>query len=95
MFVTSSYDGIVRLWDSGSGLCLKSMVPGESRDDRVFNVTSACFSPNGKYILAGTMDNTIRLWRRIRKVCVRLQMAIKTSTTQIFVVFVNQTGKKS
>ena len=73
----------------------KKYGPWESRDDRVFNVTSACFSPNGKYILAGTMDNTIRLWETDTGKCVRtFADGHKTSTTQIF-VFCKSNGKKS
>ena len=95
-FVTSSYDGIVRVWDAGSGLCLKSMVPSVPSDDRVFNVTCARFSPNGKYILAGTMDSTLRLWEiNSGNVYVHLQITIKVIIMPCLIVFVNQMVKKS
>lgn len=72
-FVTSSYDGITRLWDTGTGLCLKSMVPPPKSplDSTVFNATCARFSMNGKYILSGVMDSSLRLWNIDLGKCVR------------------------
>ena len=40
-----------RIWDTGSGQCLKTLV-----DDENPPVSFVKFSPNGKYILAGTLD---------------------------------------
>lgn len=39
----------------------------------VFHVFSsfARFSPNGKYILAGTLDNKIRLWNYTDNKCMK------------------------
>ena len=40
-----------RIWDTGSGQCLKTLV-----DDENPPVSFVKFSPNGKYILTGTLD---------------------------------------
>uniref|UniRef100_A0A671RCC6 WDR5-like beta-propeller domain-containing protein n=1 Tax=Sinocyclocheilus anshuiensis TaxID=1608454 RepID=A0A671RCC6_9TELE len=46
-----------RLWDTASGQCLKTLI-----DDDNPPVSVVKFSPNGKYILAATLDNTLKLW---------------------------------
>jgi len=57
LYTTASFDGLCRVWDTQSGHCLKTIVQEE-------NVPIACvkFSPNGKYLLISTLDNTLRLW---------------------------------
>ena len=40
-----------------SGQCLKTLI-----DDDNPPVSFVKFSPNGKYILAATLDNTLKLW---------------------------------
>ncbi len=42
---------VSRIWDTGSGQCLKTLV-----DDENPPVSFVKFSPNGKYILTGTLD---------------------------------------
>eukprot|EP00522_Entomoneis_paludosa_P015092 CAMPEP_0172461080 /NCGR_PEP_ID=MMETSP1065-20121228/39363_1 /TAXON_ID=265537 /ORGANISM="Amphiprora paludosa, Strain CCMP125" /LENGTH=477 /DNA_ID=CAMNT_0013216291 /DNA_START=165 /DNA_END=1598 /DNA_ORIENTATION=+ len=55
---TGSHDGLIRLWDVATGECLKTIYAAGNPP-----VCSAKFSPNSKYILAGTlMDATLRLW---------------------------------
>ena len=46
-----------RIWDTASGQCLKTLI-----DDENPPVSFVKFSPNGKYILAATLDNTLKLW---------------------------------
>ena len=46
-----------RIWDTASGQCQKTLI-----DDDNPPVSFVRFSPNGKYILAATLDNTLRLW---------------------------------
>ena len=50
-------DGLCRIWDTASGQCLKTLI-----DDDNPPVSFVKFSPNGKYILAATLDNTLKLW---------------------------------
>ena len=57
MIVSSSYDGLCRIWDTSSGMCLKTSI-----DDDNPPISFVKFSPNGKYILAATLDNTLKLW---------------------------------
>jgi len=55
---TGSHDGLIRLWDVATGECLKTIYAAGNPP-----VCSAKFSPNSKFILAGTlMDATLRLW---------------------------------
>lgn len=55
---SASHDGLIRLWDVPTGECLKTIYAAGNPP-----VCTAKFSPNAKYILAGTlMDATLRLW---------------------------------
>ncbi|KAG6382896.1 hypothetical protein SASPL_157388 [Salvia splendens] len=54
MIVSSSYDGLCRIWDASTGHCMKTLI-----DDDHPPVSFAKFSPNGKFILVGTLDNTL------------------------------------
>jgi COMPASS component SWD3 len=54
---TASHDGLIRLWDVATGECLKTIFAAGNPP-----VCSAKFSPNGKYLLSGTLDSVIRLW---------------------------------
>ncbi len=57
LIVSSSYDGLCRIWDAQSGACLKTLI-----DDDQPPVSFVKFSPNGKYVLSGALDNQIKLW---------------------------------
>ncbi|XLR32959.1 hypothetical protein S83_060859, partial [Arachis hypogaea] len=46
-----------RIWDASTGHCMKTLI-----DDENPPVSFVKFSPNGKFILVGTLDNTLRLW---------------------------------
>lgn len=46
-----------RIWDTGTGQCLRTLVHEDNPP-----VTSVCFAPNGRYVLAHSMDSCIRLW---------------------------------
>lgn len=54
LIVTSSYDGLCRIWDSGTGHCIKTLI-----DDENPPVSFVKFSPNGNFILVGTLDNNL------------------------------------
>ncbi|CAF2084881.1 unnamed protein product [Brassica napus] len=54
LIISSSYDGLCRVWDSGTGHCVKTLI-----DDENPPVSFVRFSPNGKFILVGTHDNTL------------------------------------
>lgn len=54
---TASHDGLVRIWDVATGECLKTVYAAGNPP-----VSSIQYAPNGKYLLAGTLDSTLRLW---------------------------------
>ena len=60
LIVSCSSDGLIRLWDTATGQCLRTLVHEDNAP-----VTSCCFVPNGKYILAWTLDSSIRLWNYV------------------------------
>lgn len=53
-----------RIWDTATGQCLRTLVHEDNRP-----VVSAQFSPNGKYVLAWTLDGSIRLWDYVDSLC--------------------------
>ncbi|KAK5950224.1 WD domain protein [Knufia fluminis] len=58
MVCSCASDGLIRIWDAGTGQCLKTLVDEDRKA-----VTAVRFSPNGRYVLAWTLDSSIRLWR--------------------------------
>nr|AAT77083.1 putative WD G-beta repeat protein [Oryza sativa Japonica Group] len=56
MIVSGSYDGLCRIWDSATGHCIKTLIDDESPP-----VSFAKFSPNGKFVLAATLDSKLDL----------------------------------
>ena len=55
-----------RIWDTATGQCLRTLVHEDNAP-----VVGVRFSPNGKYVLAWTLDNSIRLWNYIDGRCVK------------------------
>ncbi|KAF2195267.1 WD40 repeat-like protein [Zopfia rhizophila CBS 207.26] len=60
LIVSCANDGLIRVWDTATGQCLRTLVHENNAP-----VTSVRFSPNGKYVLAWTLDSCIRLWNYI------------------------------
>jgi COMPASS component SWD3 len=54
---SASHDGLIRIWDVATGECLKTIYAAGNPP-----VSSVKYSPNGKFLLAGTLDSAIRLW---------------------------------
>lgn len=46
-----------RVWDTSTGQCLRTLVHEDNP-----GVANVCFSPNGRFVLAFTLDNCVRLW---------------------------------
>lgn len=46
-----------RIWDTSTGQCLRTLVHEDNPA-----VTNVCFSPNGRFVLAFSLDSSIRLW---------------------------------
>ncbi|PSN64379.1 WD40 repeat-like protein [Corynespora cassiicola Philippines] len=60
LIVSCANDGLIRVWDTATGQCLRTLVHEDNAP-----VSSVIFSPNGKYVLAWTLDSCIRLWNYI------------------------------
>lgn len=83
MFVCSS-----RIWDTASGQCLKTLI-----DDDNPPVSFVKFSPNGKYILAATLDNTLKLWDYSKGKCLKTYTGHRNEKFCIFANFSVTGGK--
>ena len=59
-------DGLIRVWDTATGQCLRTLVHEDTAP-----VTSVRFSPNGKFVLAWTLDACVRLWNYVDGRCVK------------------------
>mmetsp|Transcript_3084 Transcript_3084/g.6998 ORF Transcript_3084/g.6998 Transcript_3084/m.6998 type:complete len:290 (+) Transcript_3084:508-1377(+) len=55
--VSASHDGLIRVWDVATGECLKTIFAHGNPP-----VSHVTYTPNGKFVLASTLDSTIRLW---------------------------------
>ncbi|KAF2671168.1 WD40 repeat-like protein [Microthyrium microscopicum] len=60
LIVSCSSDGLIRIWDTSTGQCLRTIIHEDHAP-----VMSVKFSPNGKYVLAWTLDSSIRLWNYV------------------------------
>lgn len=52
------------MWDTATGQCLRTLVHEDNPP-----VTAVRFSPNGKYILAFSIDSCVRLWDYVSGTC--------------------------
>lgn len=58
IFATSSLDGTVRIWDSISSHCIKTLDGAHGGTA----VSSVRFTNNEKYLMTAGLDSTVRLW---------------------------------
>lgn len=73
IIASASYDGLIRLFDTVTGHCLNTLV-----SDAKIPVANVKFSPNGKYLLATSFDDTIRLWDYQNNKIVKTLLGAKT-----------------
>ncbi|KGO71579.1 hypothetical protein PITC_044560 [Penicillium italicum] len=57
LIASCALDGLIRIWDTHSGQCLRTLVMEDNPP-----ATCVKFSPNGKFVLAWTLDGCIRMW---------------------------------
>ncbi|KAF3484380.1 uncharacterized protein GIQ15_03704 [Arthroderma uncinatum] len=66
LIVSCAGDGLIRIWDSATGQCLRTLVHEDNPP-----VSSVRFSPNGKFILAWSLDGCVRLWNYVEGRCIK------------------------
>lgn len=71
-----------RIWDSTTGQCLKTLVHEDNAA-----VSSVRFSPNGRFVLATTLDSAVRLWNYVEGRCVKTYQGHKNQKYSINACF--------
>ena len=61
LVVSCSSDGLIRIWDTQSGQCLRTFFHEEVGGGRP-GVLGIKFTPNARYVAAWTGDGVVRLW---------------------------------
>lgn len=70
---SGSYDGLIRIFDTESGHCLKTLTYDKdwTAEDGVVPISTVKFSKNGKYLLVKSLDGIVKLWDYVRGTVVR------------------------
>ena len=66
MVCSCSTDGLIRIWDSGTGQCLRTLVDEDRK-----GVVGVRFVPNGRFVVGWSLDGAVRLWRVGEGRCVK------------------------
>jgi COMPASS component SWD3 len=66
MVCSCAGDGLIRIWDTMTGQCLKTLVDEDRKA-----VASVRWTANGKFVLAWTLDGCVRLWDYREGRCVK------------------------
>ncbi|TFY68289.1 hypothetical protein EVG20_g3620 [Dentipellis fragilis] len=69
LIVSCALDGLIRIWNTTSGQCLKTLAEGHNAICQHVQ-----FSPNSKYILSTAHDSAIRLWDYHTSRCLKTYM---------------------
>ncbi|EEP76207.1 WD-repeat protein 5 [Uncinocarpus reesii 1704] len=78
LIVSCASDGLIRIWDSATGQCLRTLVHEDNPP-----VTGVKFSPNGKYVLAWSLDGCVRLWDYVEGRCIKTYQGHKNEKYSI------------
>lgn len=64
ILATGSYDGLIRIFDTSNGNCLKTLTYDKdwANDGQVRPIVKVKFSVNGKYLLVKSLDGVVKLW---------------------------------
>ena len=57
MLASGGFDGLVRIWNTATGQCLKTL-----RKEECVPVSQVRFTPNAKFVVVSSMDSRVRLW---------------------------------
>lgn len=70
---SGSYDGLIRVFDSSSGHCLKTLTYDKDwkSENGVVPITQVKCSRNGRYLLVKSLDGIVKLWDCIQGYVVR------------------------
>lgn len=66
---STSYDGLMRLWDTGLGECLATTFAEQTGFKQQTPVSHCEFSKNGRFVLTGNHDSSLRLWHVAEPPC--------------------------
>jgi len=66
LVVSCSSDGLIRVWDTASGQCLRTFFHEDTPP-----VVSVRFSPNGRFIATWMLDSSVRMWNYVEGRCVK------------------------
>lgn len=80
ILASGSYDGLIRIFDSHTGHCLKTLTYDKDwkSEDGVVPISQVKFSLNGKFLLVKSLDGVVKIWDCIRGDVVR---TLKTEET--------------
>lgn len=64
ILATGSYDGLIRIFDTNNGNCLKTLTYDKdwANDGQIRPIVKVHFSVNGKYLLVKSLDGVVKLW---------------------------------
>ena len=57
---SGSFNKEIKVWDSNTGDIVRTL-EGHKRE-----VTSVAISPDGKYIVSGSNDRTVKIWKNLK-----------------------------
>ncbi|KAK4766097.1 hypothetical protein SAY87_007739 [Trapa incisa] len=88
LIVSGSHDGSCKIWETKNGALLKTLI-----DDKMPAVSFAKFSPNGKFILVATLNNTLKLWNYSTGKFLKIYTGHQNTTYCIMATFSVTNGK--
>ena len=85
LLASCSYDSLIRIWNPANGTCLKTIIENDNPIvylPSIYLLQGCCilffgrsfidFSSNGLFLIAGCLDNKIRIWDRASGACMQV-----------------------